>query len=75
MNGKVKLIYTISKEAYSMVKKDGAVLHVDGSLMELAVPSVQNAQGFSIPGNVFPGINMVSSLANNVYSPHSSRKA
>ena len=74
MNGKVKLIYTISKEAYSMVKKGGAVLqsggvrNVDGSLMELAVPGVQNAQGFSIPGNVFPGINMVSSLANNVQS-------
>lgn len=71
---KVKLVYTISKKAYNLVKNGGAILqsggvrNLDGSLMELAVPGVQDAKGFSIPGNVLPGINVVSSIANNVQS-------
>lgn len=82
MSGKrVELVYTITKDALDMIKQGKAVLqsggvrNLDGSLMELAVPGKQivesgSAPIFSIPGKLFQGVNMVSSLANNIQSAY-----
>ena len=76
MNGRVKLIYTISNEAFDLIRKGKAVLEsggvrdMSGRLLELAVPGKQTAAmgsvKLSIAGKVFSGINMVSSVACNV---------
>lgn len=76
MSGRIKLVYTISNEAFDLIRKGKAVLEsggvrdMSGRLLELAVPGKQtDAMGsikLSIAGKVFSGINMVSSVACNV---------
>lgn len=77
---RVKLVYTITKEAFSLIQQgkaelqSGGVRNPDGSLLELAVPGKQTIENgvskIALPGGVFSGINMVSSLANNVQSAY-----
>lgn len=76
MSGRVKLIYTISNEAFDLIRKGNAILEsggvrdMSGRLLELAVPGEQTVGmgsiKLSIAGKVFSGINMASSLAGNV---------
>lgn len=75
---RMDFVYTISKEAFEMVKNGTAVLQsggvraLDGSLIELAVPGslqkVENgASQLTIPGgNIISGITMVSSIVGNI---------
>lgn len=77
---RVKLVYTITKEAFNLIQKgkaelqSGGVRNPDGSLLELAVPGKQTIENgvskITLPGGAFSGINMVSSLANNVQSAY-----
>ncbi|MCQ4775113.1 hypothetical protein NE634_15510 [Lacrimispora saccharolytica] len=81
MNGeRVKLVYTITKEAFNLIQQgkaelqSGGVRKPDGSLLELAVPGKQTIENgvskITLPDGAFSGINMVSSLANNVQSAY-----
>lgn len=76
MSGRIKLVYTISKDAFDLIRRGGAVLEsggvrdTSGRLLELAVPGKQTIGNgpakLFVPGGAFSGINMASSLACNV---------
>ena len=77
MSGRVQFAYTISKEACELIKQgkaflqSGGVRTAEGKFVELAVPGVQSIgstgiPSFSIPGTVFSGVGMVSSIVGNV---------
>lgn len=78
MNGKVEIMYTISKKAYGLIKKGKAVVQsggvraLDGTLVELAVPATQimsdGVSSISAPGIACQIVNLVSSIGNNVQS-------
>lgn len=70
MSGEIKLCYTISKEAYKLVKEGKAVLSSGGvrasqgkQLIELAKPAVKAASG-----SLSSPLTLISSLGNNVQS-------
>lgn len=77
MNGKrVEYIFTISQEAFEIIRSKGGYLQsggvrdAKGKFIELAIPAIQTVGGgqinFSVPGGVFSGVNMISSLIGNV---------
>lgn len=77
MSGRVQFAYTISKKGYELIKQgkaflqSGGIRTAEGKLVELAVPGVQSIgstgiPSFSIPGTVFSGVGMVSSIIGNV---------
>lgn len=69
MAGTVECIFTITKDAYKLIKNGQAVLDsggvrlLNGTLKELAVPAVKSAMSGGGPLSV---VSTVSSLANNV---------
>lgn len=69
MSGKVKLVYTISKEAAKLVKSGNAVISsggvraLDGTIIEMAKPAAK-----AVVSNGGSVLGTMSSLANNVQS-------
>lgn len=73
MNGKVKLCYTVSKQAFSMVLNQqakidsGGIRLLDGKILEMAKPAVESAIS-SAASQVLSPLTLVSSVANNIQS-------
>ena len=73
---RVEFIYTISKNAFNLIRngdaslQSGGVRALDGSFIELATPGVQDVINdvphFLIPGTFFTGITMISSIVGNI---------
>lgn len=73
MNGNVKLCYTVSKQAFSMVLNQqakidsGGIRLLDGKILEMAKPAVESTIS-SVTSQVLSPLTLVSSVANNVQS-------
>lgn len=73
---RVEFIYTISKNAFNLIRngdaslQSGGVRALDGSFIELATPGAQDVINdvphFLIPGTFFTGITMISSIVGNI---------
>lgn len=77
---RVEFIYTISKNAFNLIRngdaslQSGGVRALDGSFIELATPGAQkvinDVPHFLTPGAVFTGITMISSIVGNIQNVH-----